>query len=177
MTKSGTESTTQGDFTTVFRRTLLLKSSFGLFTVSIFLVLACILPLTQRLKREQERHLFPWLNRAAPQWKFFWKRPSKPPNRSPAAPRSGRCLKSTTAKKSALRNWLITPGPNWMTPSVFPGMGSESAVLTPATISPFPQAFPSPRNTGSFLPAGKGSSSRGRRGSTASSISLSAFPF
>ena len=58
MTKSGTESTTQGDFTAVFRRTLLLKSSFGLFTVSIFLVLACILPLTQRLKSEQERHLF-----------------------------------------------------------------------------------------------------------------------
>lgn len=58
MTKSGTESTTQGDFITVFRRTLLLKSSLGLFTVSIFLVLACILPLTQRLKSEQERHLF-----------------------------------------------------------------------------------------------------------------------
>ncbi len=58
MTKSGTESTPPGDFKVVFRRTLLLKSSFGLLAVSILLVLACILPLTQRLKNEQERHLF-----------------------------------------------------------------------------------------------------------------------
>ena len=58
MTKSGTESMPPGDFKAVFRRTLLLKSSFGLLAVSILLVLACILPLTQRLKSEQERHLF-----------------------------------------------------------------------------------------------------------------------
>jgi PAS domain S-box-containing protein len=57
MTKSGTDSTPPGDFKAVFRRTLLLKSSIGLFTVSILLVLACLLPLIQRLKSEQERHL------------------------------------------------------------------------------------------------------------------------
>jgi len=58
MTTSGTESTPPGDFKALFRRTLLLKSSLGLFTVSILLVLACLLPLTQRLKSEQERYLF-----------------------------------------------------------------------------------------------------------------------
>ena len=57
MAKNGTESTPPGDFKAVFRRTLLLKSSVGLFAVSFLLVLACILPLTQRLKSEQEKHL------------------------------------------------------------------------------------------------------------------------
>ncbi|MDH4332256.1 MAG: ATP-binding protein [Desulfobulbaceae bacterium] len=42
----------------MFRRSLLLKSSLGLFAVSILLVLACLLPLTQRLKSEQEKLLF-----------------------------------------------------------------------------------------------------------------------
>ncbi|MDO9040887.1 MAG: PAS domain S-box protein [Desulfocapsaceae bacterium] len=58
MTKNGTESTLPVDFKAVFRRTLLLKSSLGLLVVSILLVLACIIPLTQRLKSEQEKHLF-----------------------------------------------------------------------------------------------------------------------
>ncbi len=56
MTENGTESTPPGSFKAAFRRTLLFKSSIGLFTVSILLVLACLLPMTQRLKSEQERH-------------------------------------------------------------------------------------------------------------------------
>ena len=57
MIKNGTESTLPVDFKAVFRRSLLLKSSLGLLVVSVLLVLACTIPLTQRLKSEQESHL------------------------------------------------------------------------------------------------------------------------
>ncbi|MGV1098008.1 hybrid sensor histidine kinase/response regulator [Thiovibrio sp. JS02] len=58
MTRNSTESAAQQDFKAAFRRSLLLKSSLGLFVVSILLVLACLLPLAGKLKNEQEKSLF-----------------------------------------------------------------------------------------------------------------------
>ncbi len=57
MTPTPSESA-EKNFKEAFRRTLLLKSSLGLLVVSIILVLACLLPLGQKLKEEQEKNLF-----------------------------------------------------------------------------------------------------------------------
>ncbi len=55
--KGDTDLTAQDNFVSAFRRALLLKSAIGLLTISIILVLTCILPLSYKLKNEQVNRL------------------------------------------------------------------------------------------------------------------------
>lgn len=176
MTTSGTESTPPGDFKAVFRRTLLLKSSLGLFTVSILLVLACLLPLTQRLKTEQERYLFFAVKSRSSTVEIFLEKAIETAKQVTSRTKIREMLEKYNREEISLMELADFTRPLLNDAISHSGNGvgiSRFDVHNTFTVS---AGIPIPRSTGFFHPPGKISSSPDRKRSTASSVSWSALP-